>query len=485
MASHSSGQVRPPFFWGFASTNIPQIIQFITTAILARILLPEDFGLMGMALAIISFIDIFKDGGLGEALIQHRGNHGRAANLAFWIQSGCAVFFVLVLWLIAPLAAGYMGSGQLSGILRALSLVFFASPFVAIPLSVMIRHLEFKRIAVIQSLSMLISALISISMAWAGYGVWSLVAGHLAGSYLTAAFFLFEWRPGFDLGLESARRILSFGSNMVLVRILFWTNSSLLLLFIGKYQGAAVLGYLSMAISLSLKPMSYIAVPFEKIMYPLFSRIARENGKLKNYYLGALRKLSVITIPSCCAVFILSPSFVNVVIGPKWCAITPMVRILVLSVFIGNFAILNSAVFKALGSPGILTRLTLARTIFSVPILFWASRHGVMIMLWSYLLFSVIFDSISAWLCGRILNISPGEFVQALGPALNMFLGMALFGILSALLVPAHLSNSLSGFLIQVVAVCVIFMAVLKKFEPDIFCKLVLTARKRIAVMGR
>jgi O-antigen/teichoic acid export membrane protein len=109
------------------------------------------------------------------------------------------VFFVLVLWLIAPLAAGYMGGGQLSGILRALSLVFFASPFVAIPLSVMIRHLEFKRIAVIQSLSMLISALISISMAWAGYGVWSLVAGHLAGSYLTAAFFLFEWRPGFPL----------------------------------------------------------------------------------------------------------------------------------------------------------------------------------------------------------------------------------------------------------------------------------------------
>jgi PST family polysaccharide transporter len=468
MESELHKKIKTSIFWSFLSTILPQIIQLVVTIVLARLLFPEDFGLMGMAMVVIAFLDLFKDAGLGQALIQYRDGSEEVANSAFWIQLVVGIFCMAVIWLIAPLVSLYFKRVELIDILHALSLTFLASPFISIPVSILTRRLHFKGIFYRQSIALFLSGSVSIAMVYSGFGVWSLVAAYIINNYLLALMFLNEWHPTMGININHARRLLTFGYNLTVQGILMWLNSSLFQLFIGRYQGAMALGHLNMAINLGMKPMSLLAGPLARVMLPTFSEIVRQNDDLKSTYINALKGLSTIGIPLCTAMFFLTPSFVINFLGQKWMLTIPAIRILLVCAVIGNLVVLNNEIYKSMGIPQILTKLMIVSSFFSIPLFFFAARHGLITMLYAFLLWSVAFNSINIYICKNVLNFTWKEFFSTIKGSIQISTGITVLGLIQMSIIP---SNGIGGFLLQISLYCVIFLTGLRFFEYGIFKK--------------
>ena len=483
MEDSLSNKVSSSLIWSFGATTIPQLVRMLVTIVLAKILVPEDFGLIAMAMAVISFVEILREGGLGQALIQEKAHAEDLANVAFWLQMAMSFFLTVLIWGFAPLIAGYMGTERLSAILRIISLAFLASPFSSVPSSLMMRHMDFKSIFHRDIIPMFVSGPCSVLLALLGYGVWSLVIGYLVDTYLRAMIFALKWRP--KLKFRWHRNMIFFGLHIVCQRILVWVNGSLFLLFIGKYQGAATLGYVNMAISISLKPLSFMSIPLVQVLYPAFSQMVRKKQDVRATYLKVTSKILMIGTPLCTLLFVLSPLFVSVVLGIKWQESVPVVKILVICLAFGNIVMLNPEIYKALGMPAIVTKLMALKSLLFVPIFYFTAKHGLTAFLYAFLSSSIIFAIINTYVCSRVLRFSLKDFISVSKGGLAISGLLALFWKIEGYFVSPELLNTYSGLIAEIIILAGLYLLLLRIFERQFFDRLVELGKKQIWVRER
>ena len=460
-------QIGRSLIWSAASTVTPPLVQSLRTIILARFLAPADFGLMSMAMAIIMFLEIFQQGGLGQAVIQHRGRPEDAANVSFWAQLAISSLIFSMLWLGAPSISGIAKNPELINVLRVMSFALFSSPFVNIPASLMIRNLRFRGVFHRQVAPLLASSLLSIILACLDYGVWSLVIGHLAGSYVSALIFLFHWRPRFSISLPLIKDLFTFGGHIVVQGMLLWASGILFKFLIGTFQGTTILGYLNIADNLALRPVLSITASLAAVMFPAFSQLERDGQDLKAVYLVSLQRLTLIGIPLSATLFFLCPSLVHVLLGEKWLpAITP-VRILLIVAAMANIVGLNAEIYKAMGLPGIITKLMLFRTVIFVPLFFYTSRQNLIIFLWSYLLGAGSTHLLNVYVMLKVMAIPVKELLLRLKPAFLVTAGLSGLGMAGQFSIPMGVRQHAIGLLLQAGLACVFYVIFVRIFDRE------------------
>ncbi len=356
-----------------------RIIQFASTVVLARLLLPEDFGLISIVFIFTQFSYVVFDFGFGSALIQKKDIRDIHFYSVFWAYLVLAVFFALAVIVLAGEIAIYFNQAPVADILRVLSIIFFLYAFNTIPHVRLMRELNFKAITLSQLMAVSIYALTAIAMALNGYGVWSFVFGSLGEQIiLTLLFYRFSrWKPKLYFDNAKLKELFAFGKNVLATRFLAYLNLNAPQFSVGKILGSAQLGYYSIAFQLVEIPVQRISKNVLRVMFPAFSKIQDQSEDYVHLYRQTVYYLAVLVFPLFAGLYLIAPSFVHFFYGSKWQPAVVPLQILTIVGLSRSLWMMNSLVFLSKGKPHIETFLNLGYALLLIPFLFLITPLGL------------------------------------------------------------------------------------------------------------
>lgn len=375
--------------WTALTEIVSRSIQPIITLILARLLTPDDFGLIGVAMIAIGLAQILQDFGLGKTLIQCETDIDKSANVIFWTNLALSFGLYVLIFAGAPLCAIFFHEPRVTVVLRVLCLQLVLLSFISVHQALFTREFRFKKLFFIRSISALAPGFVSIPLAMMGYGVWALVYGFLAGSFIQVIIFwsMSEWRPKFEYDLNLAKKLSGFSSWVVTEALLgwlmVWGDSVVLGYFLGiKDLGVYRLGttFLALISGLFINPILPIA-------YSSFSRLRDQVPHLRAYFLKVTQLIAIAALPVCLGIVVLAKPISTIVFGSKWNGIEFVFCIIGIKEIISCIAGgINVETIRALGRPDINVKIHLLTAIFYVPIYIVAAPRGLMVFCFARLL---------------------------------------------------------------------------------------------------
>jgi len=297
-----------------------QALQFAFGVVLARLLLPEDFGLLVTVQIFTGVVGMIASGGMGEAIVQAKTAEEKDYQTVFTIQIAIGALVYLGFFLIAPWFARWFGHPVYEELLRVSALSFLIRPFSGNPGVRLRRAMRFKETAIIGFISMVVTGMLSMAMAWYGLGVWSLVVSGLIGAILSALLLSLRapWRPALRYDRDSARRLGAYGSKNVLNELLVYSRSQTPNFIITKTIGPAAVGLYNKADSLAEMPLRLMGGSTYQTVFRALSKSQDNLDQSRYLYFRTLTLLAFYTFPLYLALAFVAEPFVVGVYGPKW-----------------------------------------------------------------------------------------------------------------------------------------------------------------------
>ncbi len=415
------------FFWSYGGLFGGKIAFFLATLILARLLEPEDFGLVAFALAALAYINNLTVHGPGEALVFRSDAHSqRVASTAYWLSIGMSVAFTAIIWLFAPLIGRFTDDDAI-WILRILSIQLVIGSLASTH-GYLLRHsLEFRRLFLPDQLGGIVRGVVSVALALAGAGVWSLVWGQLAGSLASSGLLMARsgWRPRFTIAPEEVLPTFRLGFAFTVVAILGEAARNVDFIIVGLQRGADDLGFYVLAFRL---PELAILALFEiawGVLFPFYSRVrdaevTTSADSLTRSYLGTVRLGSLLAFPLGLGMAALARPLVLVLYGDKWePSIGPLAFIAVWAALTA-IAGLPGTLFKAVGRPGLLTRCIVFYLVILVPSLWFAGGFGITQVAAAHVVAQGVYLVFLWFVLARITSLAWRSNLTALLPGLTV-----------------------------------------------------------------
>lgn len=315
------------------SQGVQFVMQSVATVVLARLLVPADFGIVAMVTAITGLATAFADFGLSEATIQQKEiNHAQVSTL-FWINVAIGSGLMVITAVVAPLLSRFYREPRLLGIAMVLSLTFFIGGLRVQPNALIRRQMRFSVLAIRDIISYLIAVPIAILMAVQGYGYWALVALPLTLNFvqMVISWWVVKWRPGRPSRTAQIASMIKFGGHVSASYLVLNLNRSLDNILVGWYWGAAPLGLYSRAYNLLMLPVRQLSGPAGSVAIPSFSRLQDNPERFAKYFLAVISLLAWITAPVFGFLFVAAKPVIILVLGSKWVDAAPVFQILVIS----------------------------------------------------------------------------------------------------------------------------------------------------------
>jgi O-antigen/teichoic acid export membrane protein len=312
------------------------LLQIGSTAILARLLMPEQFGLIGMVAAFTGFAQIFKDLGLSQATVQQKDlTHEKVSNL-FWINVCFGLLAAIVVASLSPLIAWFYGDVRLKNITIALSLSFFFSGLGVQHQALLSRKMCFNHLTMIGIIAMFLGSLTGIIMALMGFDYWSLVMKNISTSfYVTAGtWYMCRWIPGSPSRRAGIGSMLKFGADITGFNIVNYFSKNIDNILIGRFWGASALGLYDRAYRLMYLPMQRFRFPMTKVAFPALSALQNDPEKYRTYFKKLNEILAFVCMPLVMYLGIYSENIIRLILGEKWTEAAVIFRILAISAFI-------------------------------------------------------------------------------------------------------------------------------------------------------
>jgi O-antigen/teichoic acid export membrane protein len=317
--------------WTSVSQFGRQGMQFVTTAILAHLLSPADFGLLGMATVVTGFVALFKDLGTSAAIIHKKDISENLLSSIFWINVAFGFLAMVVLFFLSPLIAAFYKEPRVEPLLKALSLSFFASGLGILHQAVLERQLAFSKLAILEITATLIGSVVGITAALLGCGTWSLVYQMLFVTIATTILLWrsSSWRPKLIVSWHEIKTVSSYSMNLTGFNIFNYFARNADNLLIGKFLGAQELGYYSLAYRLMFYPLQSISGVIGRVMFPLYSQIQADHDRFRDVYLKIAAAISFITFPLMLVLLALTQPVIVTVFGSQWIPVVLLVKILI------------------------------------------------------------------------------------------------------------------------------------------------------------
>jgi O-antigen/teichoic acid export membrane protein len=318
-------------FWITWSRGVLQLLTFATTLLVARILVPADYGVMALAGFWTGIAGMLAEMGLGSAIVQFRDLDRREVDTCFWITNALAVLCCTALWLGAPWIAEWFAAPRLAEVLPFLALVLPLTACRVVSDSLLRKRLALDRVSQAEVISGMVTLPVTFGCAVAGLGVWALVIGALVNPAVrsVATFAFAPWYPGLRLGGERVREVVHFSLATLGVKVMWslreWGNT----LVIGKVTGqVATVGLYSMAEELALLPGTKISTVANMLSSPVMAELQTNIEAMRAAFCRAVRLTAAIAVPTSAGMALVADEMVAVLLGPKWLAAVPILRLL-------------------------------------------------------------------------------------------------------------------------------------------------------------
>lgn len=400
----------------FARQILVKVIFFAGNIILARLLVPEVFGIYAIVQFVVQFFSTFGDVGIGAALIQKKGELSQEElSTTFWLQQMLVWLVVGAVVLAAPLALKVYPTLPHVGVwlIRAMAVSFLFSSLKTIPAILMERNIDFKRIAWVDVTENLAFQAVAISCAFMGYGVWSFILAAITRALLGAViiYALSPWRPSFNFRYESVKGLVRFGLPYQGNQVLIFVKDAVTPLFVGAYVGSAAVGYVNWARNAAYAPL-ILSDSFGRVAFPVFSKFQGDKELLTRTVERSIRIMTLILMPVTALIVSLAPEIIHVVFTDKWMpGINAFYLFCISPACVGIFLPLDSAIL-ALGQSRILLIKIFALIIIewgcSIPFVIYFGFTGVAMV---QPIVTVLFTYINSIILKKY-NIHPKIFIN-------------------------------------------------------------------------
>ena len=405
---------------GGAITLISQtarfFLQVLSTSVLARILSPDDYGLVGMTTVVTGFIQIFKDIGLSNATIQRPEINHKQVSTLFWVNASVGLGLALLTILLGPVVAWFYDEPKVSGIMYALSLNFVFSGLGAQHEALLKRQMRFMVLANITMLSMTVGVTAAVATGVLGGGYWALVFLLMGNTITTtiAVWIICGWKPGWPSKEAGVGEMLRFGGNITGFSTVNYFSRNLDNILIGRIWGAEALGLYAKSYQLLLLPIHQINFPMTSVALPVLSRLQNDPERYKRYYFKAISAITAVGMPVVGFLFAGADQLILLALGEKWLEAVPIFRLLAPAAMAGTFNVAIGWAYNSLGrtdqhfKAGIVTALTYT-------LVFTASvRSGTIVLAAAYGIASPIIYVLAILYCYSTNFLEPIDFIKAI-----------------------------------------------------------------------
>lgn len=406
--------------WGRAGVTT------ITFIILSRLLAPEAFGLIALATAFTVFIELFLDQGFGSAIVQRAELEPEHLDTAFWLNILTSVVLTAALIAVSEPMAAAFGEPQLAPVLRWLSVTLILSGLSGAQISILQRNLAFKDLAIRSTVSNIVGGIVGVGMAFAGYGVWSLVGQDVATSLVRTVILwrASDWRPGFKVSKRHYKELVSFGIPIVgnhALTVLMRRSDDLL---IGYFLGPAMLGFYTIGYQLLLIIIRLVTEVTNSVAFPAFSRIQHQPERMRQAFYKVTQYTSVFAFPVFIGLATLAPELVPAVFGEKWAQSIPVMQVLALIGILQSVLFFNGSVIKASGKPSWQLGIMLLNAVCSVLGFLLAVRWGIVAVAAAFVIVGYLLAPVSYVAVRRLIQIDFRTYLWQFVPSLTASLLM-------------------------------------------------------------
>lgn len=462
---NNKNNVISSLFWKFAERIGAQGVNLIVSIILARILAPEEYGIVALVTIFITISNVFIESGFGTALIQKKDADNLDFSSVFYCNIVISIILYLIIFFASPLIAKFYNMQLLIPILRVLAISVLIASVKSVQHAYVSRNMMFKKFFASTLIGTLVSAVIGIWMAYKGYGVWALVTQQLLNTIIDTIvlWITVKWRPILKFSLERLKCLFKFGWKMLCSGLMDTIYNELYGLAIGKIYSADQLAFYNRANQFPKLITVNIDGSISSVMLPALSNEQDNKEKLKNMVRRAIKTSSFLLFPMMIGLAVVAEPLVKIILTDKWLPAVPLLQLLCFSYALWPIHTINLQAISALGRSDIFLKLEIIKKAIGIIALLISCPFGIMIMVIMKIVTSIISMFINSYPNKKLLNYSLREQIKDIFPAmlLSLFMGMVVY------LVGLIKINIIVLLLIQVLIGIIIYLTIayLSKME--------------------
>ncbi|MBQ6038523.1 MAG: lipopolysaccharide biosynthesis protein [Bacteroidaceae bacterium] len=438
-------------------------VHFLVTLVIARILDPSDFGLVGMLAIFIAVSQSLIDSGFSQALIRKQNRTNLDNSTVFYFNIIVSLCLYFLLFAIAPLVSSFYEEPQLLELMRVLCLVVVINSFAVVQRAIYTASIDFKTQAKASLISAIVSGGIAIYLAINGYGVWTLVWQQILNAIINTSllWFFSSWRPLFIYSWSSFRELFAFGSKLLASGLIDTIYRNMYTLVIGKVFSATNLGQYTQANHFVQLPSSNITGILQRVTYPVLCTLQNDDVKLRDNYRKLIRLSAFIVFPLMCILAGVSYPLVTFLIGEKWHFAATMIIPLSLAGMWYPVHAINLNLLQVKGRSDLFLRLEIIKKIIGVVILVLSIPFGLLFMCWSSILTSLLCLFINTYYTGKLINV--GFLTQMHDLSGTLVTSLIVFAV--SFFITTLISSNFWGFLIASLIGAGLFLLVVQIFH--------------------
>lgn len=426
-----SKQARSGMVWTFAQQFGNQLVGFGISLVLARILMPEEFGLIGMIAVFISVGQTLVQSGLTQSLIRTTDITNADYSTVFYYNLFASIFIYAVVYIGAPYISAFYDQPILTNLTRLYCLVFIINGFSSVQNARFTREMNFKIQTLISLPATLIGGAVGLLLALLDYGVWSLVWSQLAVSGISSfSFWMYsDWRPGLIFSRKLFKKHFGFGFKLTASGLLDTLFNNAYLIIIGKFFPLAQVGFYTRAATMQQLPVKNLSSALDKVTFPLFSKIQDDNVRLKGIYSRLMKIVLIIIAPTMVLLAVLAEPLFRFLFTEKWLPAVPYFQILSVIGILYPINAYNLNVLKVKGRSDLFLKLEIIKKIIITLVIIVTIPFGIYALLWGQVIIALAGLFINAHYTGKFINYTAIDQIKDLIPILLIagFAGICCF----------------------------------------------------------
>lgn len=407
-------------FWSALEQVGNQLIGFIISVLLARLLLPAEFGLIAMITIFMGIGQVLINSGLTQSLIRTEDADDTDFSTVFYFNLIVSVLIYLFIVLTAPLIADFYQQPKLTAIIRVYCLVFIINAFGAIQKTRLTKLIDFKSQMIVSMPSLIISGVVGIVLALYNYGVWALVWSKIAQSVASTIqlWFWAKWRPKWKFSVEKFKNHFSFGYKLLFSTLLDAVFSNSYTVIIGKFFMPAQVGFYNKANGLQMRPVALISGIVNNITYPLLSEIQKDDQRLRDIYQRILQIVVYLLAPILTFMGVLAEPLFRMVYTEKWLPAVPYFQILCVNGILFPLHVYNIQILKVKGRSDLVLKAEIAKKLVIVVSIIVAIQFGIYGLLFASVISSLLAFFINTYASGKFVNYTTWDQSKDILPAI-------------------------------------------------------------------
>ena len=455
------------FIWQYAEKCGAQIMNFVVSIILARVLTPDDYGLVGLITVFISISLVFAQSGMGQALVQKKDANDEDFSTVFYYSLVFSLVLYIILFFAAPYIAGFYAEPELALMLRVLGTTVIIGAVNSVQHARVQKDMRFKMFFYATLVGTIVSAIAGIVMAYMGFGVWALVWQQLLSQLINTVvlWFTAKWRPMLLFSVHKMKQLFGYSWKILCSSLIDTVYSNIYSLLIGKFYSSADLGYYNRGKQFPMMIVQNVNGSINSVMFPVLSEIQDDKGKFKAAVRRSIKTSTYMMFPLMAGLAAVAEPLVKILLTDKWLPAVPFIQFCCFTYAFWPVHTANLQAIKALGRSDVFLKLEIIKKIYGIAILVITLPFGLTAMMFGRCFSTIISSFVNASPNKKLMNYSYMEQLKDMLP--SMILSLIMCGIV--LLVGMLKINVYILLVLQVVVGIAVYVLLSKIFKLECF----------------